>query len=267
MAVQPRVRTRFALIGGVRREAAPGLVGECQLCGRAMVAKCGSVKVWHWAHAASDACDPWWRGETAWHREWKSHFPQDWTEVVHVADNGERHFADVKTPTGWVCEFQNSPIALGERNARNACYQRVIWVVNGLRRKNDWRQFKESMSRSARLHGVAGASMHTTTDCRILREWASDFVPVFFDFGEADRLWWQFAARPSGYSYIREYSRSQFIETRLADDVKASLEFEKLAASLRGAVESKEWQLANPIPTPDPLMATLYRSRGFLRTR
>ena len=42
-------------------------------------------------------CDPWWENETEWHRAWKDQFPADWQEIVHHAEDGEKHIADVKT--------------------------------------------------------------------------------------------------------------------------------------------------------------------------
>ena len=53
--------------------------------------------MWHWAHRGSRFCDPWWENETEWHRSWKGQFPVNWQEVVHQAETGEKHIADVKT--------------------------------------------------------------------------------------------------------------------------------------------------------------------------
>jgi len=53
-------------------------------------------------------CDNWWENETQWHRDWKNHFPVEWQEVVQIAEDGEKHIADVKTSEGWVVEFQHS---------------------------------------------------------------------------------------------------------------------------------------------------------------
>jgi len=55
-----------------------------------MVAKCGEVRIWHWAPHRSRLCDPWWENETEWHRNWKEQFPVNWQEVVHQAVSGER---------------------------------------------------------------------------------------------------------------------------------------------------------------------------------
>lgn len=76
---------RFALVNGEKAEPQPGFRGICPNCQSEMVAKCGRVKVWHWAHKGQPSCDPWWELETQWHRSWKDHFPIDWQEVTHIA--------------------------------------------------------------------------------------------------------------------------------------------------------------------------------------
>lgn len=87
---------RFALSEDKRVEATPGAVGLCPGCGAPLIAKCGSKKVWHWAHKGQRHCDDWWEPETGWHRSWKSYFPADWQEVPSRDKAGELHIADVK---------------------------------------------------------------------------------------------------------------------------------------------------------------------------
>ena len=101
---------KFADVNGERREAQPGFQGTCPWCSQPMVAKCGEFNIWHWAHQGRRVCDPWWENETEWHRAWKGEFPVNWQEVIHQAENGEKHIADVKTDQGWVIEFQHSRI-------------------------------------------------------------------------------------------------------------------------------------------------------------
>ena len=85
----------------------------------------------HWAHKGRRNCDPWWENETSWHREWKSHFPEECREVTHTAPDGEVHRADIKTPTGLVIEVQHSTMTDGERESREAFYGNLIWIVDG----------------------------------------------------------------------------------------------------------------------------------------
>lgn len=76
---------RFALVDGHRREAEPNLTGECPGCRGLVVAKCGEVRMHHWAHRGLPTCDSWWEPETQWHRAWKDHFPKQWQEHHHCS--------------------------------------------------------------------------------------------------------------------------------------------------------------------------------------
>ena len=126
-----------ALVCGERAAPAPGLKGECPLCGKPAQAKCGPIIRWHWAHAGRRHCDPWMENEGPWHRAWKALFPFEWQEVVAYDHAGEKHIADVKRPDGTVIELQNSPMSIEEMNSREAFYgERMIWIVNGEKFKN-----------------------------------------------------------------------------------------------------------------------------------
>jgi competence CoiA-like predicted nuclease len=118
---------KFALVDGERREAQPNLSGKCPTCDQPMIAKCGQLRVSHWAHRTTVLCDPWWENETEWHRNWKDQFPVDWQEFVCRAENGEKHVADVRTDRGWVIEFQHSHIKLEERRSRDTFYRKLVW--------------------------------------------------------------------------------------------------------------------------------------------
>lgn len=129
-----------ALVGGERSAPAPGLKGECPLCGKPAQAKCGPIIRWHWAHAGRRHCDPWMENEGPWHRAWKALFPFEWQEVVAHDHAGEKHIADVKRPDGTVIELQNSPMSLEEMNSRELFYgERMIWIVNGEKFKENIR--------------------------------------------------------------------------------------------------------------------------------
>lgn len=122
---------QYALVDGRRRQARKGSNGICPDCGAPMVAKCGSRVLHHWAHRARRDCDPWWEGETEWHRRWKGYFPEECREVSHTAADGEVHRADIKTPTGIVIEVQHSTMTDQERESRELFYPELIWIVDG----------------------------------------------------------------------------------------------------------------------------------------
>jgi len=122
---------QLALVDDVRKEAFSGGKGVCPMCGSRMIAKCGPRIIHHWAHYGRKQCDPWWENETEWHRAWKNLFPEECREISHIADDGEIHRADVKTPTGIVIEIQHSAMTDKERISREDFYQNMVWVIDG----------------------------------------------------------------------------------------------------------------------------------------
>jgi len=205
---------KFALVDGERFEAQPGLSGKCPGCEHPMVAKCGEIKIWHWAHLGTRTCDPWWENETKWHRDWKEQFPREWQEQVHRAESGEKHIEDVKTDQGWLLEFQHSYLNPAERPARNAFHPRLSWVLDGTRRARDKSQFINALNSGVRLNLQAPVARVPAEKCALFREWAGN-SPVFFDFGEDSTLWYLLPKSSDGNMYIAKFSRPNFIELYL----------------------------------------------------
>jgi len=127
---------QYALVNGIKSEPKKGLIGICIGCGNRMTAKCGLMKLHHWAHCINVQCDSWWEPETEWHRLWKSHFQeQEREKTFYDTQLQEYHRADVYTRRGVTIEFQNSPLALEELLSRERFYSQLVWVVNGLKFK------------------------------------------------------------------------------------------------------------------------------------
>lgn len=180
------MKMKYALVNNERQEPEPGLKGKCQCCDGPVVSKCGNVKVWHWAHKTKLECDLWWE-ETDWHRAWKEQFPKEWQEVIHKAENGEKHIADVKCNQGYVIEFQHSPIKSEERQAREFFYKKMIWIVDGMRRlkdKDKFYQYSEPVNGNNNLRIL----LDCFNKCNLLRDWIDSNTTVLFDFG--DNLLW-----------------------------------------------------------------------------
>jgi hypothetical protein len=217
---------KFANVEGQRHDAQPGLTGECPVCGAAVIAKCGEIRVWHWSHYRKPDCDPWWENETPWHRAWKNRFPSDWQEAIHYAENGERHRADVKTDHGQVIEFQHSNISPEERRSREAFYGQLVWVVNGLRRQRDLEKFQEAINFGNILR-VRPLIISVPTDaCALLRDWCNSSVPAFLDCGTNHRcpallrtkepiLWHLSPKSLNGTAYLSAVRRGEFIRSLL----------------------------------------------------
>jgi len=209
---------KFALINGDKAEATKAARGFCPSCGSELIARCGEVKVNHWAHKGNRNCDPWWENETDWHRSWKGKFPMEWQEVVHFDKSGEKHIADVKTESGCVLEFQHSYLNPEERRSRNAFYSNLVWVVDGARRKTDKSQFLRILDESTTvIREPLIKRVHFSDECRLLKEWNDSNALVFFDFQEEkdteqSDLWFLFPKISSGDVYLSPFSRVRFIE-------------------------------------------------------
>jgi len=216
-----------------------------------MVARCGEVRVWHWAHKGRLACDPWGENETEWHRAWKNQFPDDWQEIVHHAEDGERHIADVKTHDGWVIEFQHSSIRPDERRSREAFYQSLIWVVDGMRRGRDAVQFSRAWG-----NGGNGKSRDpfsskrriSSPDGALLRDWAGSHAHVFFDFGDERALWWLFPESDDLRAYVQHISRAQFVRVLRETCTHGPSEFDSLVENFSAFIADYE----SPPSTPRP---------------
>ena len=192
---------KFALVSGTRQEAQPGLTGECIGCGSPMVARCGEVRIKHWAHKGRIRCNPWWEPETEWHRAWKNQFPSEWQEIVHFSESGEKHIADVKTGEGWVLEFQHSYITPEERAAREDFYKTITWVVDGLRSAQSQNRFLKALERDAFTNRHFPELKAISSKVELLKTWVTSNCHVIFDFG-GDLLWWLFPESDDSWSYL-----------------------------------------------------------------
>lgn len=140
---------RYALVDGEIREPTSGLKGVCPGCGTKLTAKCGSLRIHHWAHQRRIDCDPWWEPMTQWHIDWQNKFPAAWREVIfRDEESGEFHRADIYTPQGLTIEFQYSPLSKEELESRNSFYKKIIWVVNAQRLKEQF-TFEKSIPNPA----------------------------------------------------------------------------------------------------------------------
>lgn len=248
---------KFALVDDVRRVPEPGLFGKCPIFGHPMIAKCGDIRTHHWAHQGSPTCDPWWENETDWHRAWKDQFPADWQERVHHAEDGERHIADVKTRDGWVLEFQHSHITPEESRSREAFYQSLIWVVDGVRRKRDVAQFARAWARGESPNPLSNKRRLASPEGALLRDWAGSRAHVFFDFGDGQALWWIFPASDDARAYVQQVSRAQFVRIHQSTGLR---EFDSLVDNFSAFIAQYE----PPPPTcrpPRPAAIPPHRQR------
>lgn len=217
---------RFALIDNNRIEAQPQLSGLCSCCSKPVIAKCGTRKIWHWAHKSKTDCDNWWEPETEWHRTWKNNYPADWQEISLLDERtGEKHIADVRTVHSLVVEFQHSHINPQERISRERFYKNMVWIVDGTRLKRDYPRFLKG-----KKNGFENTIFYNTDNPKIFRvdlidwcfpsDWLGSSVPVIFDFlgdgsiddseGLRNTLYCLFP-QVGKYARVAEISRKAFI--------------------------------------------------------
>ena len=130
-------------------EAARGLRAICPLCRSVVVAKCGDIVEWHWAHQSGGDCDPWAENETAWHRWWKERAPEDWREVTMGTE--QVHRADIRREDGYVIELQHSAISVDEIVERETFYGRMVWLLDGRLYSRGASQFGQWIDRFSRV--------------------------------------------------------------------------------------------------------------------
>jgi competence CoiA-like predicted nuclease len=171
---------KFALVEGSKTEAAKGVKGTCPSCGSELIAKCGEVKMHHWAHQGNRNCDPWWENETEWHRLWKNNFPDKWQEISFTDERtGEKHVSDVHTDYGLVIEFQHSHIDPQERRAREIFYKNMVWVVDGTRLKRDYSRFLKGKNDFRRTNNPGIFLVDFPDEC-FPSAWLGSSKPVIF---------------------------------------------------------------------------------------
>jgi competence CoiA-like predicted nuclease len=115
---------QYALFENERVKPAKGKIATCPQCNGEVVAKCGSIKIHHWAHRVKD-CDLWSEPETEWHRQWKELVPEACREVTI-----QNHRADIRLENGTVIEIQHSPISNTEIAEREQFYGDMFWIFD-----------------------------------------------------------------------------------------------------------------------------------------
>ena len=77
---------KYALVGSERTEARPQR--RVPRLRKRNNCKMRQRRDLHWAHHPVRHCDPWWEGETEWHRTWTNHFAP--VEQEGGVNGGER---------------------------------------------------------------------------------------------------------------------------------------------------------------------------------
>jgi len=253
--MEDAMHMRFALINNERVEAAPNLKGLCPVCAQPVIAKCGTQRIWHWAHRGKIVCDRWRETETQWHRAWKDKFPRECQEIIQYdPSSGEKHIADVRTDHGLVIEFQHSHLDPHERAARERFYGNMVWVVDGSRLKKDYSRFLKG-----RIHleptGKNGYFLTKRPEACFPLNWLESTVRVIFDFQGVipadhppDRirntLWYLLPGRAEGHAVVIGLSRTQFVTlaSSLPILLDAPRSIREVASSIQLSIENQRKQ-------------------------
>ena len=181
---------KYAFVNGIKQEASKGINGQCLCCGAEVIAKCGNIRIAHWAHKNNEKChysmkEP----KTPWHGDWQNHFSKEWQEVRCIdEETGEVHIADIKTPNGLVVEFQHSAIQAEERQARERFHKNMVWVVDGTRLKSVFNNFFDRFSLWEQIYEptqyLPCCVYKGFIYKRIPKFWSSATTTVYFDFHE-----------------------------------------------------------------------------------
>ncbi len=239
---------KFALVNNIKSEATKGAIGICQCCGSPLIARCGTIKVNHWAHKGTPPCDTWWEPETEWHRSWKDNYPVEWQEIsLNDKNTTEKHIADIRTVHNLVIEFQHSYIDPKERSIRENFYQNMVWVVDGTRLKRDYIRFQKGTKyfRNTEKKGIFFIDYPEEV---FSANWLNSSVSVVFDFkgiesitDTADKrnyLYCLFPIRLGRHAILAEIPRNAFINTTL--DGSWSLRTQEFIDSLIGPKQEQQ---------------------------
>jgi len=197
-------------------------------------------------------CNSRWESEGPWHQNWKNHFPPEWQEVIHLASDGERHIADVKTGDGWVLEFQHSFLKPAERRSRDAAYSDLVWVVDALRRKRDLAQLEKAWDRGRPVSGNQMLRRVDPDGCTLLREWGGSPGTVFFDIGDDKNLVWLLPRKPGAGIYMTLFAREMFIGIHCGSATEMAIDFHKFVKEFADLVQKFEASLRARAAYRDP---------------
>jgi competence protein CoiA len=126
---------KWGIFDNQKIEASPNKKAYCELCNGELIPKCGTIKIWHWAHKSKVECDPWWEPESEWHISWKNEFPKEQQEVIIKKCTDyiwRKHRADISVNSK-IIELQATSISPKEITERENFYNDMIWILNGRR--------------------------------------------------------------------------------------------------------------------------------------
>jgi len=237
---------KFAIVGDNKHQKpTKGAKGICPLCGETLVARCGNIRMHHWAHPSDSQC-PYKENKGEWHIDWQNNFPDDWQEIIMTDSiTQERNIADIQTPTGFVLEFQHSHINDEEKIARENFYKNMVWVVDGLNWKKITAFFENKYKTTPEKEPEKFKIPQDDYEINF-SVWATSEVPVIYDFynkqdSEKQEKWREylyicFPNRDFVGFYIMPVKRQNFIKMAREDRLQ------KMVCSIQRSIDKKSRQ-------------------------
>lgn len=214
---------------GVRVTATPGTIASCPFCGREMISKCGSIKVWHWAHKQNNVDCRYGAGETEWHLSLKKYAYDRGCEVEKPIG---KNIADIYIRSlNKVIELQNSSISIDEIIERSTnlvrkmvldapltydkgIYHRPVvdWIFN-MKEKYEtsyfdrWGQEQGHLviyqnEKNLQLMNIYELWRRKTTEVLFNRQGYPKFGKVYYDVGDAIVEYKRIFSNRSGYGHL-----------------------------------------------------------------
>jgi len=113
------------MLDAAGHEAHPKERSHCPGCGTTLIAKCGTLVTWHWAHEVQD-CDPWSEPESEWHHFWKRRLMAHGAAIEVVIPP---HRADALVRNGPIIELQATFLSAEDIAEREAFYgPKMVWL-------------------------------------------------------------------------------------------------------------------------------------------
>ena len=165
-----------------------------------------------------------------------------------------------------------------ERESRESFYQNMVWVVDGLKRKQDRVKFFASLGALLNVSGKLPIFLVSSNEGALLRDWAASRVPVYFDFGDSEpgdtlrfntpTLWRLNPCSPNGRAYLSPVPKRFFLRVHREGrsfERKCTETVYRIAAAVERAVADC---LKQQTPRSRPLMGLeRYLARRQLERR
>ena len=178
----------FALLNNKRVQPSRNINGAvCPLCRTEMTAKCGEIRVHHWAHKNKINCDHWLEDDSPWRWSWMGRFPDDWCEHV-ITHEGEKHLADIQTPKNTIILLHQSRLTPEIVREREKFYQTPVWILNAGRFKNHTKRLLSHFEKKHfRQFGIEKNVYFLSCfyEDTLPQAWLKAQFPIFLDFSES----------------------------------------------------------------------------------